>query len=64
MEKLFSSGLGLGNAFSDRTPLTGNFVGETGIVASTDDFDPLDHISYVIDISGSTSADCDGIRDS
>jgi hypothetical protein len=58
--------LDLENAFSAGTPsagtpVTANFLGETGIVAGFVG-DPFIHISYVVDVSGSTSADCDGIR--
>jgi hypothetical protein len=55
--------LDLENAFSTGsvTPLTANFQGQTGLVFGAV-FDPFVHISYVVDVSGSTSADCDGIR--
>jgi hypothetical protein len=53
--------LDLENAFSAGTPLTANFLGQTGLVAGTG-ANPFVHISYVIDISGSTATDCDGNR--
>jgi hypothetical protein len=55
-------GLDLDNAFSAGTPLTANFIGNTGLVEGAGDVDPFVHISYVIDISGSTTTDCDGTR--
>lgn len=55
--------LDLGNAFSDGgISLTANFLGETGLVEGSGDVDPFVHISYVVDVSGSTTTDCDGNR--
>jgi hypothetical protein len=58
--------LDLENAFlagtpSAGTPVTATFLGETGLVPGFVG-DPFIHISYVVDVSGSTAADCDGIR--
>jgi hypothetical protein len=60
-ETLFVS-LDLNDAFSGGIPLTANFQGETGLISGSGDVDPFVHISYVIDISGSTTTDCDGNR--
>jgi hypothetical protein len=60
-ETLFVS-LDLENAFSGGITVAADFLGQTGLVEGSGDDDPFVHISYVIDISGSTDADCDGDR--
>jgi hypothetical protein len=60
-ETLFVS-LDLENAFSGGITLAANFLGETGLLVGRGDVEPFVHISYVIDISGSTTTDCDGNR--
>jgi hypothetical protein len=51
----------LENAFSTVAPLTANFGGTTGLTTDIV-IDPFVHVSYVIDVSGSTDATCDGTR--
>jgi hypothetical protein len=53
LENAFSGGTG--------TPLTAIFQGQTGLVFGAA-FNPFIHISYVVDVSGSTAAFCDGDR--
>jgi hypothetical protein len=59
-ENLFVT-LDLENAFSSGATLD-NFLGQTGLVNGNGFVNPFVHISYVIDISGSTADDCDGNR--
>jgi hypothetical protein len=60
-ETLFVS-LNLENSFSGGSIMLADFLGETGLVEGSGDVDPFVHISFVIDISGSTATDCDGNR--